>query len=728
VADFGGSTEYAGDAIVVPIRELRKPVGIYGNWDVPGKWGEPDYDVLVEKMRDVYANYSTHKSHALELSDTIRTKFSWEAAAKKAYAVLEELSTQPIVDITPTLPSNAPDNVTDPEQSIKAYARGKGYEITSMRKCSVIFTVDCHPSDQPRLDCLIETLKQIKALGYPICISSHMQLPSSVLDLVDYHIYDKRDILSGDDKPIYFRSKSDGTIETTPANIPCHALASTQNFQNAIDVVKDKYDWVYNMSYDTEVDLEEWIKLVLASPKPFICCHWEDDPLTVSGQLFASTTDIARNVFPRMDTWEDFKKEFGDNRFCGEKHFYEIMRDKVGLDNIEFLSIPLGNRFDQVDREAWKDDVFQCNFVEGPFLNIVGISNREYEVSYSNPIDGADYVIPQKVGMWSRPNKKYYRDWTIVAKLDGEEKFRHHLELKNQNVLISMGSKALGDTLAWMPYIEKFRLKHGCNVYCSTWWNNILDYPDIHFIKPGDTVNDVYASYDVGCFDDQLDRNVKNWRLTTLQQVASDILGLEYEPLRTRLIYTPYKPKGNGHPPKPYICFSEFSTMRNKLWNREGAWQKIIDYLNSLGYDCVSISAEASQLTGIINHNGQSIEQTLTDISGCEFYIGLNAGPSWIAYSLNKPVVMITGVSEEWNDFPNPYRIAVNNEVCGVGCFNDPSLPINRGWEWCPRDKDYICTKSITEDMVISVIDRLRNDKQGDILGTQEVSHASNLT
>jgi autotransporter strand-loop-strand O-heptosyltransferase len=310
-----------------------------------------------------------------------------------------------------------------------------------------------------------------------------------------------------------------------------------------------------------------------------------------------------------------------------------------------------------------------------------------------------------------------------VAKLDGEEKFRHHLELKNQNVLISMGSKALGDTLAWMPYIEQFRIKHGCNVYCSTWWNNILDYPDIHFIKPGDAVSDVYASYDVGCFDDQLDRNVKNWRLTTLQQVASDILGLEYEPLRTRLIYTPYKPKSNGHPPKPYICFSEFSTMRNKLWNREGAWQKIVDYLNSLGYDCVSISAEASQLTGIINHNGQSIEQTLTDISGCEFYVGLNAGPSWIAYSLNKPVLMITGVSEEWNDFPNPYRIAVNNEVCGVGCFNDPGLPINRGWEWCPRDKDYICTKSITEEMVIAVIDRLRNDKQGDILGTQEAAY-----
>ena len=37
VADFGGSTEYAGDALCVKVRELKKPEGIYGGWDVPGQ-------------------------------------------------------------------------------------------------------------------------------------------------------------------------------------------------------------------------------------------------------------------------------------------------------------------------------------------------------------------------------------------------------------------------------------------------------------------------------------------------------------------------------------------------------------------------------------------------------------------------------------------------------------------------------------------------------------------
>jgi len=307
--------------------------------------------------------------------------------------------------------------------------------------------------------------------------------------------------------------------------------------------------------------------------------------------------------------------------------------------------------------------------------------------------------------MWSRPDKKYYREWTVTAKLDGETVFDHTLNLEGKNVIISMGSKALGDTLAWIPYIEEFRKKHNCTVYCSTWWNDIMDYPEIKFIKPGDAVENVYASYDVGCFDDQLDKNVTDWRLTPLQKVSADILGIEYEPIRAKLKVHP-KRGGNGKEQKPYICFSEHSTMKNKLWNREGAWQKVIDYLISLGYDCVSISTEASGLQGIINHNGQSIEQMVTDVAGAEFYVGLNAGPTWLAYSLGIPAVMITGVSEEWNDFPNPYRISV--DVGCKPCFNDPSVPISRDWLWCHSGKDYACTAEITEKMVMKMIDNIR--------------------
>ena len=125
-------------------------------------------------------------------------------------------------------------------------------------------------------------------------------------------------------------------------------------------------------------------------------------------------------MVPNFDTWEEFAEFYGDNRFCVEKGTYLILQ-KMGLDNVEFLDIPITNRFDQVDRGVWADDVFGCNFIEGPYLNITGNSGREYDVVYGNPIDGTeDSRLKQKTGMWSRPNKKYYRDWTITAYLDNE--------------------------------------------------------------------------------------------------------------------------------------------------------------------------------------------------------------------------------------------------------------------------------------------------------------------
>jgi autotransporter strand-loop-strand O-heptosyltransferase len=394
---------------------------------------------------------------------------------------------------------------------------------------------------------------------------------------------------------------------------------------------------------------------------------------------------------------------FPDVRFVAERWLYNYIATKVDIDeNVYWIECDTSNRFDNVDRDIWKDDIFQCHFVEGAFLNISGLSNREYDVTYATAGDGKVYEVKQKPGMWSRPSKKYYMDWTITARLNGEVKFQHKMELKGKRVLISLGSKALGDTIAWMPYVEEFRKKHECHVICSGWWTDIFDYPEIEFVHPGTGVADIYASYTVGCFDGQLDLNTVDWRVTPLQKVSADILGIEYEPIRAKLKRNAVAQESNA----PYVCFSEFSTMQNKLWNRPGAWQVIVDYLNEHGYTCISVSAENTELKNVVKHNGQSIEQTIEDIAGAQFYVGLNHGPVWLAYALGIPALMVTGISQIWNDFPNPYRVSV--DVCIPGCFNDPSLKIERGWDWCPRKKDYICTREITEELVIEMIDKIR--------------------
>ena len=59
----------------------------------------------------------------------------------------------------------------------------------------------------------------------------------------------------------------------------------------------------------------------------------------------------------------------------------------------------------------------------------------------------------------------------------------------------------------WFPHIEEFRKKHNCQVYVSTFKNELFkgNYQDLNFISPGSSVNGIYASYSIGWFFDSND-------------------------------------------------------------------------------------------------------------------------------------------------------------------------------------------------------------------------------
>lgn len=62
-----------------------------------------------------------------------------------------------------------------------------------MNKEIVIITAHC--DDQEKIDTLIECIDELKSQGYPIIISSHIQVPDNIYNMVDYVIYDKENPL-----------------------------------------------------------------------------------------------------------------------------------------------------------------------------------------------------------------------------------------------------------------------------------------------------------------------------------------------------------------------------------------------------------------------------------------------------------------------------------------------------------------------------------------------------
>ena len=342
---------------------------------------------------------------------------------------------------------------------------------------------------------------------------------------------------------------------------------------------------------------------------------------------------------------------------------------------------------------------FIQHFVDQPFLEIKGISNSDYLVQFYDGEGVIQYENTIKSNHWVKLNRQYFTNWTTKVFENEEMVYANYLHLNGKRVYIAFESKSLGDTIAWMPYVEEFRKKHQCTVICSTFWNHLFEYPEIEFVEPGNEVPNLYALYRIGYFDN-LDKNPYKPTQIPLQKVATAILGLDYVEIVPKLAYTPKVPTM-----EVYVTIATNSTSGCKFWTREG-WQTLINWLSHQGYKVYNVSAEPNPFDNCIQITTPSLESKMDWIEHSEFFIGLSSGLSWVAWALNKPVVMISNFTEDWNEF-SCIRIT-NKNVCN-GCWNNQNFIFNPGdWNWCPvhkgTDKQFICHTSITANMIIEEI------------------------
>jgi autotransporter strand-loop-strand O-heptosyltransferase len=261
--------------------------------------------------------------------------------------------------------------------------------------------------------------------------------------------------------------------------------------------------------------------------------------------------------------------------------------------------------------------------------------------------------------------KQWYTEWTIVIQdSNGKVVFYDDFNPRNKVVFIKMDSYALGDTIAWIPYVEEFRKKHDCTVICSTFKNSLFvnAYPNILFVNPNTVIENVYAQFYIGAIDEDNPYYcpVKAFEVP-LQMVASEILGLPWQELRPDLSIGYEHIKHNIN--KKYVTIAEFGSSENKSWKAENGWQQVVDFLVGKGYDVVAISKEPTQLKNVIDMTGDSnLSNRIIDIMNAEYHIGVSSGLSWLAWALGTHVVMISDTTPKWHEFQsNITRICAND-------------------------------------------------------------------
>jgi autotransporter strand-loop-strand O-heptosyltransferase len=312
-----------------------------------------------------------------------------------------------------------------------------------------------------------------------------------------------------------------------------------------------------------------------------------------------------------------------------------------------------------------------------------------------------------------------------VPKLHNSLKIKNFLKKYNTDknkkvydkVYIRFDSFALGDTLAWIPYVEEFRKKHNCEVVCTTFWNNLFkeQYLDIEFEEPGSEfiISSEVPEYEIGWFYDGA-RNPNDVRTISLQQTASDILGLEYEEIRPKLKLGYERPIE-----EKYVCISVQSTAQCKYWNWPNGWQEVVDYLNEMGYKVVCIDKDKvygnegywnTVPNGVVDDTGDKpLERRVQYLEHCEFFIGIGAGLSWLAWACKAKVILISSFSKPFCEFQfDCIRIYNDNEKSGY--FNNKDFILDSGdWNWNPLKEiksmeDWYDMESITPQMVKEAI------------------------
>jgi autotransporter strand-loop-strand O-heptosyltransferase len=373
--------------------------------------------------------------------------------------------------------------------------------------------------------------------------------------------------------------------------------------------------------------------------------------------------------------------------------------------------------------------IFNIHFVEGAFVEILGNKPSKFKVEFINQ-DNNQIIHKTEISnnMWTKTSIKYYLNFLIkITNLNTGEIFEHLYDAKDKRVYIHLDSTAIGDTLAWFPYVDEFRKKHNCKVICSTFHNEWFEseYPEIEFISPGTQTKNLYAMYGVGWNYNEnntpnFNLNPNDFRKYSLQECSADILGIDYNEIKPNLTF---KNPGSTIDGK-YVVIAPHGSAHAKYWNYPGGWQSIIDYLNNKGYKVVMITKEplgdewhdsklGGTLTGVINKTGDyPLEDRATDIMNAEFFIGIGSGLSWLSWALNTKTILISGFSSPFSEFTDCERVFTPSSSACNSCYNKIRLDAG-DWEWCPEhkgtDRQFECTKLITPILVEKAIEKIES-------------------
>ena len=427
------------------------------------------------------------------------------------------------------------------------------------------------------------------------------------------------------------------------------------------------------------------------------------------------TNFFSGNITPLLELFNFYETKtiFFENFKKLEQKMYDLVKEKGFNIITQILPNKVSTDLEGVHNQFSSFDLYELkttcnepnitiNFVDGPFVEITGGPNTRYDVIFKNKkTNQITYKTTLGKNNWAKSSIKYFVDWEININ-SPKNKYTFDMNFTNKRVYIAIDSKSLGDSVAWMPYLDEFSKKHNCKVIASTFWNNLFEkkYPNIEFIKPGQVAENIYAKYVLGWFyNPEMEPILPN--TIPLQMAATNILGLDFTEIKPKIDFKPTK-----RPIKEkYITIATHSTAALKFWLNPNGWDDLTKHFIKKGYKVINVSKEGNNVKNAKTPNNYNINNIMNYIHHSEIFIGLASGLSWLSWGIDKHVAMIGNFSDLNHEFTTNITRIYNHNVCN-SCWSNPNFKFDKGdWNWCPIHKGTLrqheCQKSITTENVI---------------------------
>lgn len=224
-----------------------------------------------------------------------------------------------------------------------------------MSRNKVLVVILSHADTEDKIEILIESINSIKKQNYDILISSHINIPDYINDMVDYFIYDKENELINDDiSQIFIWMKAVGYEHHYPIK-NYHAYAVLELIKNASFFAESKgYENVHFINYDYVINDEnillEHNKLLVDND--IISYDWTNygglNSKYITSGFFSVRNKNFLNLIKNIKTKEDYHKH---SRPIFEEFLYDYV---INNSDMKVYHLPVSILFDNLPPDEIK--------------------------------------------------------------------------------------------------------------------------------------------------------------------------------------------------------------------------------------------------------------------------------------------------------------------------------------------------------------------------------------